>query len=162
MQCNAMQCNTMQCNNAMQCNASKCNVRKSVRPYGMKSVSHFFIFLFFFSQYVRKSVSIWNTNVADGQTSFFSCQYVRMSRMDRQVSVISVQFQFSRIQSSKSVRPYGGPNQKKKKKTQTNTETQIRSEVIHSMAKKFALNLYITLEFIKRDRWHNSKQTCHY
>jgi hypothetical protein len=56
------------------------------------------------------------------------CQYVRMSRMDRQVSVISVQFQFSRIQSSKSVRPYGGPNQKKEKKYATDKhKTQIRS-----------------------------------
>jgi hypothetical protein len=47
---NAIQCNTMQCN-AIQCNAMQCNamyVRKSVRPYGMKSVSHFFFFLFFF------------------------------------------------------------------------------------------------------------------
>jgi hypothetical protein len=68
MQCNAMQCNTMQCN-AIQCNAMQCNamyVQESVRPYGMKSVSHFFSY--FFSQYVR-SVSMYGT---------------RMSRMDRQ------------------------------------------------------------------------------
>jgi hypothetical protein len=58
MQCNAMQYNTMQCNamqyNAIQCNtmqynAMQCNVcTKSVRPYGMKSVSHFFFFFFIF------------------------------------------------------------------------------------------------------------------
>jgi hypothetical protein len=36
---------------------------------------------------------------------------------------------------------------------QTNRNT-VRSEVAHSIAKEFAL------EFIKRDRWHNSKQTC--
>jgi hypothetical protein len=42
MQYNAMQCNTMQCN-AMQCNA----MYESVRPYGMKSVSHFFFFFSF-------------------------------------------------------------------------------------------------------------------
>jgi hypothetical protein len=42
MQYNAMQCNTMQCN-AMQCNA----MYESVRPYGMKSVSHFFFFFHF-------------------------------------------------------------------------------------------------------------------
>jgi hypothetical protein len=58
MQCNAMQCNTMQCN-AMQCNAinamhvsmhamhNAMYVRKSVRPYGMKSQSFFFFFSFF-------------------------------------------------------------------------------------------------------------------
>jgi hypothetical protein len=37
MQCTAMQCNAM--HNAM--------YWKSVRPYGMKSVSHFFFFFFF-------------------------------------------------------------------------------------------------------------------
>jgi hypothetical protein len=49
MQSQCTQCNTMQCN-AIQCNAMQCNamyVLKSVRPYGMKSVSHFLFFLFF-------------------------------------------------------------------------------------------------------------------
>jgi hypothetical protein len=60
MQCNAMQYNAMQYNamqysiavmqcNAIQCNAMQCNVcTESVRPYGMKSVSHFFFFFFIF------------------------------------------------------------------------------------------------------------------
>jgi hypothetical protein len=120
MQYNAMQCNTMQYNNTMQCNAMQCNMRKSVRPYGMKSVSHFFFFFFFIvSMYgVRQYVRNTNVRMDRQEVSVFSCQYVRMYGWTDRVSVISVQFQFSRIQSSKSVRPYGGPNQKKKKKNE--------------------------------------------
>jgi hypothetical protein len=126
-------------------------VRNSVRPYGMKSVSHFFFIFYFFSQYVRKSVSMYGT---------------RMSRMDRQVSVIflvsmyechgwtdkfqlfPVQFQFSRIQSNNlSVRTEVPTKKKKKKKNGVGQKTQteqIRSEVA-----------------IKRDRWHNSRAKYH-
>jgi hypothetical protein len=132
MQCNAMQCNTIQCN-AIQCNAIQCHnamyVRKSVRPYGMKSVSHFFLFFYFFSQYVRKSVSMYGTNVTDGQTSFsyFLVDMYECHGWTDKFQLFQSVFQFSRIQSSKSVRPYGGPNQKKKKRKkkkmlQTNTQ----------------------------------------
>jgi hypothetical protein len=126
MQCNTMhnaQCNTMQCN-TVQCNAVM-YVRKSVRPYGMKSVSHFFIFFIF-----CRSGSMYGT---------------RMSRMDRQVSVIlSVctnvtdgQTSFSYFSSvsvqshtvSKSVRRTEVPTKKKKKNMATDKhKTQIRSE----------------------------------
>jgi hypothetical protein len=128
MQYNTMQCNTMQYN-AMY-------VRKSVRPYGMKSVSHFFYFLFFF-ECVRKSVSMYGT---------------RMSRMDEQFQLFFLvsmyrlgwtdKFQlfrtcrFSRIQSSKvcpSVRR--SQPKKKKKKYVTNKDRNTINRVIHSMAK---------------------------
>jgi hypothetical protein len=97
MQCNAMQCNTIQCN-AIQCNAIQCHnamyVRKSVRPYGMKSVSHFFLFFYFFSQYVRKSVSMYGTNVTDGQTSFsyFLVEMYECHGWTDKFPVISVSF----------------------------------------------------------------------
>jgi hypothetical protein len=94
----------------------------------------------------KKSVICIGTRMSrmDRQVSvlFFSLgQYVRMmSRMDRQVSVISSQFQFSRIQSSKSVRPYGGPNQKKEK---TNTEKHRNTDPIggNTFTCGIALNL---------------------
>jgi hypothetical protein len=118
----------------MQCNAMY--VRKSVRPYGMKSVSHFFLFfIFFFSQctevrqYVMEHECQWmdkfqlfflsvKMNVTDGQTSF-------------SFSSVSVQ---SHSQVSLSVRTEV-PTKKKEKKIcyGQKTETQIRSEVIHSI-----------------------------
>jgi hypothetical protein len=65
-----------------------------------------------------------------------------------------VSAQFSRIQSSKSVRPYGGPNQKKKKKekntSNTNTPDPI-TEVWYGMVMVIYLNgkKKIALEFIQ-------------
>jgi hypothetical protein len=101
-----MQYNTMQYN-AMQCNVCTKSV---VRTEWSQSV--------IFSQTcteVRQYVYGFECHGwTDKFSVVFSCQYVQMSRMDEQVSVISV-FQFSRIQSSKSVRPYGGPSKKKKK-----------------------------------------------
>jgi hypothetical protein len=136
MQCNAMQCNAIQCNamqyNAIQCNACTMQCMYEVNPSVRNEVSQsFFLFFLFFLVSTYGSPSVCTEHRLDGQTSFsYFLKYVRMSRMDRQVSVISVQFQFSH--TVKSVRPYGGPNQKKKKKKiyVNKTETQIRSEVI--------------------------------
>jgi hypothetical protein len=54
------------------------------------------------------------------------------------------QFQFSRIQSSKSVRPYGGP-EPKKKLTDKHKQTEKHTDPIGGNTfngKKFALNLF--------------------
>jgi hypothetical protein len=136
MQCNAMQCNTMQYN-AMQCNEMQysnaiqlqCNamqsdnhVRKSVRPYGMKSVkSFFFTFFFFFSQYAE-SVSMYGTQCHGWtrQVSVFSCQYVQCHGWTDKFQLF--QFSFSRIQSrSLSVRT---EVPKKKEKKNASEQTQ--------------------------------------
>jgi hypothetical protein len=120
--------NTM---HVMQCNANarKCNVCKksgpSVRTEWSQSVIFFF---FFFSQYVTEVRQyVRNTNVTDGQTSFsyFSCQYVRMSRMDRQVSVILFSFSSVAYSQGPSVRTEVQPKKEKKKYVtvkQTNTD----------------------------------------
>jgi hypothetical protein len=138
MQCNAMQCNTMQYNATMQCNAMQYNatcteVRPSVR--NEVSQSFFFIFfIFFFSQYVRSPRHVRNTNVTDGQTNFsyFSCQYVRMSRMDNKFQLF--QFSFSSVaysQVSLSVRTEVPTKKKKRrKKNVTDKHKKHRSDRI--------------------------------
>jgi hypothetical protein len=173
MQCNAMQCNAMQYN-AMQCNEMQysnaiqlqCNAMQSDNMYGSPSVrtewsqsSHFFLLFFFFLVSMRSPSVCTEHNVTDGQTSFsFFLSVCTMSRMDRQVSVISVQFQSHTVK--KSVRPYGGPNKKKKKKMLLNKHRN--TDPIGGNTFKLEIcswNLF-ALEFIKRDRWHNSKHAA--
>jgi hypothetical protein len=137
----------------MQCNAIM-YVRKSVRPYGMKSVSHFYFFYFFLvSTYGSPSVCTEHECQSDGRTSFsyFSCQYV-YEIMDGQTSFSYFEFSFSSVAYSQvSVRPYGGPNQKKEKKICYEQRQKHRWSGNHSMAKK-----------IKRDRWHNLMEISMY
>jgi hypothetical protein len=85
---NAMQCimHVIQCN-AMQCN----NVCTEVRPSVRNEVSQSFFFYFFLVSMYEVRQYVRNIE-CHGWTDKFQlfCQYVRMSRMDRQVSVISV------------------------------------------------------------------------
>jgi hypothetical protein len=147
MQCNAMQYNailsgcTMQCN-AIQCNAMQCNAmfnNTEIRPSVRNEVSQsfFFIFLFFLVSMYGSQEYVRNTNVTDGQTSFsfFSCRVANVtdgqtsfSYFERFSSVAYSQVSLSSVRRSQ-------PKKRKKKTCWTNTETQIRSEVIHSMAK---------------------------
>jgi hypothetical protein len=145
MQYNAIQCNAMQYN-AMQCNAMQCNVSESVRPYGMKSVSHFFFI--FFSQFtygVRQYVRNWYGWTDKFQLFFLVGMYECHGWTDK---FQLFQFSFSSVaysQVSLSVRTEVPTKKKKKeeKKHRTN-KTQIDRR------------------YIKRDRWHNSRQMPYY
>jgi hypothetical protein len=137
----------------MQCNAIM-YVRKSVRPYGMKSVSHFYFFYFFLvSTYGSPSVCT-ETNVKIGWTDKFQLFFLSVCYeiMDGQTSFSYFEFSFSSVAYSQvSVRPYGGPNQKKEKKICYEQRQKHRWSGSHSMAKK-----------IKRDRWHNLMEISMY
>jgi hypothetical protein len=134
MQCNAMQCNAMQCNaiqyNAMQCNTMQYNTMQcmyGIRPSDEWSQSVIFLFFFIFFFIVRKSAEVRRVctehECLDGQTNSV-LWYVRMSGRTGFGGVISVQFQFSRIQSSSlSVRTE--VQQKKAEQTQTHRSDRV-------------------------------------
>jgi hypothetical protein len=159
-----MQCNVIHVMQCMQCNVCM-EVRPSVRN---EVVSHFFFFFHFLNTKWQNLVEArfelrtslkWKSECTDGRTewSIFTsplngninvkCQYVNNGWTDKfqLFRLVSVQ---SHTVSKSVLSVMDGPEPKKA--DGQNTNTQIRSEVIHSMAR------------IKRDRWHNKINMPYY
>jgi hypothetical protein len=112
--------------------------------------------------YGRTDVRNRITPLAKMKYQCFKCQYVRNVRMDRQTSFDYFScVQFSRIQSSKSVRPLRRSGKKKKRRTKKNLNhtnpigggiVYFALEFIHSM--KFALEfIHLKVKFYQICKW---------